>query len=400
MERIQTPVARQSEPRVDRPVASHENSTHPQEPNSAPQGTANSSATIPQPQRSMYRQLGGGGAHNNVSKFQQPQPSDPNLTSNIHSNPPTGKVTQSTVPPHQQFISHAVGVFHSQGPSTNSQESGEGPKLVQPSLVSSVKPQFNQHLPTNVYNTLTKLDENLVEIDEEDLTQTRDPDEQKDSMPLQNNPPASNILNHTSNFNDTATLRQYIPAAPNQMYVSAPPVQLPSNGYQFASVPTFHLLQQPTEAQKFANWQSSVVPNPGLATSNQSYQSMPPPISISQAGSIPLGATFRPPQPPPTIVHTYQAPIAYQSSYVSPTNYASAQPPASNYPPPTFSSRPAPFDYTGARTVIGQNQFNNYQPQQPKTYDIPTVTNQGRFNDARFTESFDANSTHRALNEP
>lgn len=278
------------------------------------------------------------------------------------------------------------------------------PDLVVPNQPSMGRPQFNQQLPVSSYTTTTKIDENLVEIDEEDLTQTREPDDARETLPNSQ----ANFLNQTSNFNETATIRQTYQAAPSSgvMFVSAP--QMHQSGYQITSIPTFQLLQQPTEAQKFVTWQSAIPPvaPTGYLTQTppqMTFQSTPP-LNLSSGGMPPngLAGTFRPasmvpsPVPVPVIQPTYQAPINYQPSYAPPINFSSIPTSSnSNYPPTSFSSRPAAFDYSGTR-IPGQTQFSNYQPSNKMT-DIPTAQNQQRLNNARFTESFDAASTNRAL---
>jgi hypothetical protein len=88
---------------------------------------------------------------------------------------------------HQHFITNTQAIHRnmqaqSSQPNVGSQI-GDNITIVLVSTINSAKPTFNQHLPSNNYNTHTKIDEVFVEIDEEDLTQTREPDEPEYSRP-------------------------------------------------------------------------------------------------------------------------------------------------------------------------------------------------------------------------
>ena len=78
-----------------------------------------------------------------------------------------------TVPPHSNIPS---GSGTDRVAATNTSIlTQDGIQPVAPSI--NTRPSFNGPLPVDQYTTVAKVDENLIEVDEDDLTQTQAPDE-------------------------------------------------------------------------------------------------------------------------------------------------------------------------------------------------------------------------------
>jgi hypothetical protein len=122
------------------------------------------------------------------------------------------------------------------------------------------------------------------------------------------------------------------------------------NSAPLMSIPTFQLLQQPTEAQRFTNnWQSPTTQGASTTSPPSTFESTRP---LNLGGNA-ITNNFRP-NPLPSSFQSTSYPtnpnlVGYQSSYVPSMTFSSVPPVVGNYPPPTFSSRPLSYDYTGAK---------------------------------------------------
>lgn len=234
-----------------------------------------------------------------------------------------------------------------------------------------------------------------MEVDEEDLTQTREPDDVNRDF---TNPAvlnmanyqvrssqSSNITGRTGTFNEGTGRGLGSPTVTTSLY------QPTSHTYQ--------LLQQPTDANKFlSDWQ----PHSGLTSPSFSAA---PPVTYSGAPPSNIGTTFRPivstfttSSYQPIITSGNPPPINYRTTYDSSNLYThnpSNNIPSSNYTPSTLPHKP--YDIVGVPPTNSHYLTPNNFPPLTKPLDTfgpsPSSFNSGSFQsnigsgNVRYTDS-------------
>jgi hypothetical protein len=236
----------------------------------------------------------------------------------------------------------------------------DGVMPVSPSQADTVRPIFKIPQLANAYTTNTKVDENLVEVDEEDLTKTREPDDPKNAQnSAREHVQQQQVQQQPAPTITTlpGTIGQTAPEVRNVISSGTPSGSTNINPLPQTYIPSYTMNQQPTTA--YRNWQPTTTTIPGISTGLTSL----PAANTTSTGltSLPVSTTTTSGLPPyrTSIPLITQAPpygggnISYHPSSYIPT-YTTGL--ASNVPVYTSA-----YTNYGAPSIIGRPQSNHYE---------------------------------------